>query len=142
MREAVKKFGVDVSVSSSGIFAYSGNPAAQNSIRICTKHGINITNHVSRPFDEKISRESDLIFVMSAEHLHHIKQHFPQAIEKTYLFKAFAKGDPTRLEIQDSVPDPIGMEAKYYEMTYEMLNATTKKVLPKIKTLIDQKQNV
>lgn len=142
MRQALKKFYKDVEVTSSGIFAYKGNPAAQNSIRVCTKHGIDISKHQSRPFDEKIAEKADVIFVMSVEHLNHIKERFPASLHKTYLFKAFAKKDSNKLEIQDSVPDPIGMEMKYYEKTFDMLNATTKKVLNKINMLIEQKLNV
>ncbi len=124
-------------VESCGIYAYDGNRASDNTVKVCEKHGLDISGHRSKAINRVLVEQSDLIFALSIDHLNFIQENFPAARHKTYLFKVFGKDRP--VAISDSVPDPMGFSMEFYLKTYNDINTTVDQTFQKIVSMAEQK---
>ena len=104
-----------VVVGSAGTANIEGMPATPEAVEVCRAHGIDISGHRSRGFDQRLAAESDLIFGMTGMHIAQILTVAPEVRRRTYLLSEFAEGAET------DVPDPIGAPKDEYEKVYDML---------------------
>ncbi len=118
-----------IEVSSAGISALDGYPAALFAIEATKVWEINLEDHFSRKFTPEMLKESDLILVMTKEHLKHIEKMDRKSLEKSYLLKAFPlKNKDENLGIKD----PIGCSLEEYNQCFLELEEEIKRILPEI----------
>ncbi len=126
----------NIQVSSAGISALDGYPAALFAIEAAKVWEINLEEHYSRKLTPDMLKESDLILVMSKEHLKHIEKVDRKSLEKSYLLKAF----PLRNEDDNlAIKDPIGCSLEEYNQCFFELDEEIKRILPEIISLYEKK---
>ncbi|MCJ7498346.1 MAG: low molecular weight protein arginine phosphatase [candidate division Zixibacteria bacterium] len=125
-----------IKVSSAGISALDGYPAALFAIEATKVWEINLEEHYSRKLTPDILKESDLILVMTKEHLKHIEKVDRKSLEKSYLLKAF----PLKNEDENlGIKDPIGRSLEEYNQCFLELEEEIKRILPEIISLYEKK---
>ncbi|MDR2845530.1 MAG: low molecular weight protein arginine phosphatase [Puniceicoccales bacterium] len=97
-------------VLSTGLAAYTGEPASPNAVRALKNVGIDIASHRSRSTTPEIVNHSLAVFVMTTQHLQALTAHFPNRPAGTHLMRALIAGDVPR-----EIPDPYGMGLADYE---------------------------
>lgn len=74
----------EVTVSSAGIGALVGYPAAEHAVELMAEHGIDISGHRARQLNADIIDSTDLILVMESRHKRVIDTNEPTALGKVY----------------------------------------------------------
>ena len=111
LRSMVEKKGFDINVSSAGIAAFDGSPAANNAIIAMEKIGIDIKNHKSTILHRELIMNSDLILTMSRNHKDIILSNFPKSKDKVFTLTEYAT------EEDGDILDPFGGSLEIYEKT-------------------------
>ena len=89
----------DITVSSCGLYAFSGDSASQGSIEAMKHYGIDLTSHRARAFSEYMIDEYDLFVVMTNEHMATLSQ----IVAKDKI-----------IVLGGGIPDPYGMDVEAY----------------------------
>lgn len=105
MRQQVKQRGCDIEVSSVGTWAYFGNPATTEAIKVLEGRGIDLSSHQSRAMDPKEVRDADVIVAMTSVHRREILHVVPEVENKIVLMKELVE-----LALDGDLPD--GSEAR------------------------------
>lgn len=102
--------------SSAGIAAVPGLPASRSAVAVMKGHDIDMTLHRSRPLGRELIDQSAVIVVMARMHRDFIREQYPAAGTKLFMFSAFGP-DGTETD----VADPIGgTEAEYRDVAAEL----------------------
>lgn len=88
-------------VSSAGVGALVGEPAAMYAQEVMNEHGIDISSHKAREITQEMVLDSDLILVMIDEQKEAVEREFPFARGKVH-----ALGKWQNLEIGDPYKKP------------------------------------
>lgn len=102
-------------ITSAGIRAVSGMLPSEYAIKVLQEFGIDMRDHLARPFDLNLAKYSDLIVVMTSEHKDDILDRFSEVkgIEsKVFLLNFFSNYEQLK---ETSITDPIGMSLSYYQ---------------------------
>jgi tRNA A37 threonylcarbamoyladenosine synthetase subunit TsaC/SUA5/YrdC/protein-tyrosine-phosphatase len=118
----------DIEVLSAGIMMMGGLGATEDTIRLLTQEGIDVSAHRSQGVTMGMINKSDIILVMEKAHEERILQLAPGVKNRLFLLKEFAKIDSGNLDIAD----PIGKPLEFYEKTL----ATIKEAIEKIAGII------
>jgi len=127
---------MNIKVSSAGSQALDGYPAAPFTLEATKVWDIDLKEHYSRKLTVDLLRESDLILVMSPEHLQHIEKMDRSSLDRVYLLKAFPhKDDNDNL----AVKDPIGGSLEEYNQTFLELDEEIRRILPEVIRFFEKK---
>lgn len=116
-------------VSSAGIAAISGQPAAGQAIETIAAYGASLEDHRSRMLDRDLVDGSWLILTMTQDHKESVLRLFPQALERVYTLGEFA-GEPFGSDWE--VPDPYGQSVEVYRRTGEALRRALERVADRL----------
>jgi protein-tyrosine phosphatase len=131
----VAALGWRVEVRSAGVGAMSGAPASEGSLGAAVRHGLDLSEHRSRPLDDELVGWADLILVMSPSHLLRLAE--LGVAGKAALLDAFARGDEGVDEDAGAgIPDPFGGDDQDYEDTYLMLEQLIPKALRRLEPIL------
>ena len=119
-----------VAVGSAGVAAAEGHPASQQALNVLGRHGLDLSNHRSRPLDEDLVRWADLVLAMSRSHLGPIAR--LGGAEKMALLDRFAHEDDRRA----GVPDPFGGDETEYEITFQQLETLVRHSLDRLTPIL------
>ena len=126
----------NIKVSSAGTQALDGYPAAPFTIEATKVWDIDLNEHSSKKLSLDVLKESDLVLVMSIEHLKHIEKMDRGSLDKTYLLKAFPhKDDNDNL----AVKDPIGGSLEEYNLCFLELDEEIRRILPEVIRVFEKK---
>ncbi len=104
-----------IDIASAGIRAIPGMLPSTYALEFLKKYGVDMSEHLARPFDYDLAKKADYIIVMTHEHRSEIVARYmdiDKIQEKTQLLMHFAS-DP---DLHDqNVPDPIGLPYDQYE---------------------------
>ena len=103
----------DFDISSAGVGALVGSPAADYSLELAEEHGLDISEHRARQLTPEMVLDSDLILVMESSHRQEIVKHTPQARGKVMLV-----GQWEKLEI----PDPYRKPKQAFVDAYTLID--------------------
>jgi protein-tyrosine phosphatase len=124
-----------VEVRSAGVGATWGAPASEGSLRAAARHGLDLSEHRSRPIDDDLARWSDLILVMSPAHLLRLAE--LGVAGKAALLDAFARGEDEGGDASGGgIPDPFGGDDRDYEDTYLMLEELIPMALRRLEPIL------
>jgi tRNA threonylcarbamoyl adenosine modification protein (Sua5/YciO/YrdC/YwlC family) len=116
---------LDVEVSSAGIMMLGGLSATNEVSQLLAKEGIDVSEHRSRRVTRDMVRKSDLILVMERLHEKKILELVPEAKNRLFLLKEFAKiNDSDDLDITD----PIGRPLSFYVQTMAMIKEAVERI--------------
>jgi len=124
--EMFKREGINISVSSAGVSAYSGSSASRNAILAMEQEKICLTNHKSQAAQLEILQNTALVLTMTRAHLAHVKTACPAA-------NAFTLGEyaDTLMDISD----PFGGNLEEYCTCASQIKNLLSLCLEKFKTL-------
>lgn len=95
-------------VSSAGLAATSGAPAAPESVEICAERGVDLSAHASQPLTEALLIQADRLYTMTAGHREAILSRYPELSDRVQIL---SRGG-------EDVTDPIGCGRAAYERSY------------------------
>ena len=104
-----------VEVSSAGVAAVVGAPAASPARTLMAAQGIDISGHRARQLDLRLATSHDLLLVMESHHRDWILSHFPMTRGRVHLLGAW------RDDLQ--IPDPYCRPVAAYEQALSMMQA-------------------
>ena len=122
LKEAGRK---DVEVLSAGIAIISGYRATEETIELMRKEGIDVSGHYTQRINPEMIKKSDVILVMEKMHESRITQLVPQAKNRVFLLKEFAKIEDNNLDIAD----PIRKLMEVYEQTLYTIKEAIERVV-------------
>jgi tRNA threonylcarbamoyl adenosine modification protein (Sua5/YciO/YrdC/YwlC family) len=115
----------NVDVISAGIVLVGGFGATFDTRQLLAREGIDASGHLSQRVSREMIKEADLVLVMERLHEQRILQIAPDAKNRVYLLKEFAKiGDDNDLDIAD----PIGKPLEFYEYTFGIIKEAVERV--------------
>jgi len=144
LKKMLKDNGIEtVQVSSAGIYSLENVPASPFAIQAARLRNVDLSSHRSRQLSQKLVEETDLLLVMSQEHIEYIKRADPKAQDKTYLLKVFPQLPPRSNEDQDPgvlfIKDPIGCSLEDYDCSFLEIKKEIKRIFPEILNLMTKR---
>lgn len=116
----------DVEVLSAGIIMAAGLGASDATKEILRAEGIDASGHRSQQVTGEMIKKSDLILVMEKLHEERLLQIAPEAKNRVFLLKEFAKINDSDLDLD--ISDPIGRPADFYEETFQVIKAAIERI--------------
>ncbi|MFA4988822.1 MAG: L-threonylcarbamoyladenylate synthase [Candidatus Omnitrophota bacterium] len=114
----------DVEAISAGVMILSGSGASEHTQAVLKKEGIDASGHLSQRASRELVDRSDIILAMERMHESHILEIAPEARNRLFLLKEFAKMDDGSLDI----PDPAGGSLNYYEDTFRIIKDAVERI--------------
>lgn len=111
-----------VTVLSAGIAAGPGAPAAMQSITVMREHGIDISEHQSRPVTARLANFADLVLTMTNGHRNAILSQWPTLDSRIRTIRTDG-GD---------ISDPIGSPIPVYQACAEQIESCLREWVSKI----------
>jgi protein-tyrosine phosphatase len=99
-----------VVVDSASTLGLQGVPASPEAIRVMNDLGVDLERHRSKALEAADLRSSDLVIVMTRDHLEFLAERFPEGSDRRLLLRAFEKGpepDPDAPDLDDPMGEPI-----------------------------------
>lgn len=119
-----------VSVKSAGAATNEGHPASDNTLRVLSENGIDLSDHRTTPLSPELVQQADLILVMSPSHLFAVTD--MGGTDKVALITDFLDGD----EAGSPVEDPFGDDESAYRRTYDQLARSIEGLLARLEPIL------
>ncbi len=121
---------VRLDVSSAGISAAFGDPAASHSIQIAKdRYGIDLSMHRSRTVNDYIMEQSDLVLSVSDGHSDILRRQYPEYKAKIFSFAQYLAKNGIS-DVNGNIPDPYGKGLSEYMRTADALDEIFAKIYP------------
>ncbi len=114
----------NLEVLSAGIMVSSGLGATETTKELLKQQGLDISGHRSQKINESLVRKSDIILVMEKLHEEELLKLVPEAANKVFLIKEFAKIKDNNLHIVD----PIGKPMDFYAQTFAVIKEAIERI--------------
>jgi len=114
----------DVEVLSAGIMMLGGLSATEPTIELLRIEGIDVSAHFSQKVTKEMLKKSDIILVMERLHEQRALELAPEAKNRLFLLKEFAKMNNSQLDIAD----PIGKPQEFYEKTFAIIKEAIERI--------------
>lgn len=118
----------DVEVLSAGLLMMGGLGASEQTKETLRGEGIDVSGHLSIRVNREMIGRSDIILVMEKLHEDKILEMAPEAKNRVFLLKEFARIDDANLDIED----PMGKSMEFYEK----ILATIKQAVERVSDII------
>ena len=128
---------IPIIISSAGTHALTGNLASRYAVEIAERHGINLNFHRSKPLNETIVRNADLILTMEKNHTELIKRNWAFC-DTVYELKNFAAED-SRTSAGSDIHDPIGMDINFYANVFDELKREITRIATVVFSMAEKK---
>ena len=110
----VQQHKTDIQVSSAGMMALAGMGASEETQEVLAQEGMDVAAHRAQRVTPELVDRSDIILVMEDVHEDKILALAPEAKNRLFLLKEFAKINDSNLNI----PDPAGGTLEFYQETF------------------------
>jgi tRNA threonylcarbamoyl adenosine modification protein (Sua5/YciO/YrdC/YwlC family) len=114
----------EIEVLSSGIMISEGLAATTEVKELLSQESIDVSTHRSRRVNPEMIKKADIILVMEKMHEKRILELVPEAKNKLFLLKEFAKISSNNLDIAD----PIGRPYEFYAQTFAVIKETIERI--------------
>jgi protein-tyrosine-phosphatase len=118
----------DVVVASAGTGALDGSPASDGALLVAMERGSDLSDHRSRVLTRELVESSDVILVMSGQHLARVHQ--LGGTGKSFLLTEFASHGADA----HGVSDPFGGDLSTYRATFEELERVIRRAFDRLVT--------
>lgn len=115
----------DVEVLSAGIMMLGGMGATEQTKEILKEEGMDVSPHLSQMVTKDTIDKSDIILVMEKLHEEKILEMAPQAKNRLFLLKEFAKISDDNLDIKD----PIGKSTEFYVEIFATIKQAIERII-------------
>ncbi len=128
MRRALQENGIqDVQVLSAGVAAFPGSIPSAEALRVMAEQGLDIGSHRSRPLDQAMMDEADLVLTMTQGQCRQVKNVYPAYQGKVATMHAWATGQALDID------DPIGQSVAVYRQVALKMAFLAKQIAEKFK---------
>lgn len=110
----------DFIIGSAGVGAMDGYEASEETVKVMSDHGIDVSEHKSRRITPAMVRMADKIFVMENMHKAAIVGAWPESAEKVHLLTEYSEKAKIRGHEID-IPDPIRMTQSFYRNVFQVI---------------------
>jgi len=114
----------DVEVLSAGLMMMGGLEATEPTKEVLSREGIDVSSHISQSVTKDMIRRADLILIMERLQEQRILTLAPEAKNRLFLLKEFARIKDNQLDIAD----PVGRNLGFYEKTLSIIKEAVEKV--------------
>ncbi len=130
LKKVLKQLGKeDIEIKSAGVGAFEGMHPTREAIEVMGRKGVDVSDYEAVRLSEELIRQADLILVMDWHHLDEVIRLVPEASDRVFLLKRYARSDGERIDIQDSIiPDPIGRPLSFYELCLSMIKTEIERI--------------
>jgi tRNA threonylcarbamoyl adenosine modification protein (Sua5/YciO/YrdC/YwlC family) len=115
----------DIEVLSAGILGIPNLGVSPQTQQVLEKEGISAEEHRSLKINNLMIKKSDLILVMEKMHEERISELVPEAKNRVFLLKEFARMEGSSLDIED----PIGQPLEFHERTFSIIKEAVERIL-------------
>jgi protein arginine phosphatase len=99
---------------SAGFLALPGNSATFLAQKVAGQHSVDLTGHKAKRLSQELVDWAEMILVMEKSHKVELLVDFPEATDKTFLLRRFARyGSRSR-----GIADPYGLQYDAYRFCY------------------------
>ena len=115
LKKLMQKKGLDdIVADSAGLLALPGNSASGLAQKVAAEYDVDLSGHIAKSVKEDIIAGSDLILVMENSHAKDLLDAFPEAEDKIFLIRRFARfGSRDR-----GIADPYGLNYDAYRFCF------------------------
>jgi len=125
LEKKLKDSGRDnVEVISAGIMMVAGLGVTEATRELLKREGVDVSAHHSQRVTEAMIKKSDIILAMQELHAKEISKMVPEAKNRVFLLKEFAKINDSDLNI----PDPIGKLMDFYAQTFAIIKESIERI--------------
>jgi protein-tyrosine-phosphatase len=104
----------DIVADSAGLLALSGNSVTGLAQKVAEEYNVDLSGHIAKSIKEDIVDRSDLILVMEYSQAKELLDAFPEAEDKVFLIRRFARfGSKDR-----GIADPYGLNYDAYRFCF------------------------
>ena len=129
LKESIRKSGLEnISVSSAGVHALSGNQGDPKIIEYLSDMEIPFENHESKQLTEGELEWADLVIVMEKYHLETIINQWPESKDKIELLGAYINSGP----VTDDIIDPYGRSSYHYRVMQSQISLAMESLIKKL----------
>lgn len=114
----------DIQVDSAGMMALEGMGASEQTRQVLAAEGMDVTGHSTKRVTKGLIDGSDIILVMEKIHEERILQLAPEAKNRLFLLKEFARINDSHLNIAD----PIGGSFKFYQEAFTTIKDAVERI--------------
>lgn len=114
----------DICVASAGVMAMAGVGSSFETREVLAKEGMDVSSHASQRVTQELVNRSDIILAMEDVHEDRILQLVPDAKNRVFLLKEFAKINDSNLNITD----PVGSSLEFYQETFFMIKDAVERI--------------
>ena len=115
----------DMEVLSAGIMMFGGLTATEEVKELLAREGVDVSAHRSQRVTRDMIKKSDIILVMEKLHEKRILELVPEAKNRLFLLKEFAKiNNNNELDIAD----PIGRPYEFYAQTLRIIKEAIERI--------------
>ena len=107
-------------VDSAGLLGIEGAPAPAEARQVLWEIGLDLAGHRSRGIEKTDLKTSDIVIVMTLDHLEELERRFPEGAKRRYLIRAFEKGAEPRGGAPE-LDDPIGQDLETYRRQFGII---------------------
>jgi protein-tyrosine-phosphatase len=126
----------EIKIASAGTLGINGMPAAEHAQTVVAEYMGDISGHRSQGLRRNAAAAADLILAMSAEHIEHFEDRYPEFRAKVHLLKHFAN---ERHSDDADIEDPIGGSLNTYRECARIINDELDRILPALMKMIEEK---
>ncbi len=115
LKKLMQKKGLDdIVIDSAGLLALPGNSASGLAQKVAAEYDVDLSGHIAKSVKKNIVDGSDLILVMENSHAKDLLHAFPEAEDKVFLIRRFARfGSRDR-----GIADPYGLNYEAYRFCF------------------------
>lgn len=125
-RKIIADRGLNILVSSAGVFALPGDKASFQAVEAVKEWGIDLGAHCARKLNGDMVKDADFIITMTDQHKRAVIQNFPDAKGKAFTLNEFAYGTP------GDIKDPFGQDLDVYKVCAAELMKGIEKIIDRI----------
>lgn len=114
----------DIRVTSAGMMALDGTGASLETRQVLATEGMDVAGHRAQRVTRELVDRSDIILVMEDVHEDRILQLAPEAKNRLFLLKEFARIKDSNLNI----PDPMGGSLVFYQDTFSTIKDAVERI--------------
>lgn len=121
----------DINSKSAGLTRLSGAKAAVNTIKICSKNGLDVNSHRSSKVDGGLIFEADLVLTMEIEQMSYLQSVYSEQSQKIYTLTGYGEGN------ERDIYDPYGDGIDIFEDVFNEIKGEIERIFPML--LIESK---
>jgi len=114
----------DVKVTSAGMMALEGMGASFETRQVLAAEGMDVSGHRALRVTQELVDRSDIILAMEDIHEEKVLQLAPEAKNRLFLLKEFARINESNLNISD----PMGGSIEFYQSTFAMIKDAVERI--------------